>query len=65
MSSVLHYVHPSLVGGLLVSLGGYILCAHVYQIQGQMLGQSILSTHHLVEKEKEERTNGIPLVYQL
>lgn len=33
--------------------------------QGQMLGQSILSTHHLVEEDREERTNGIPLVYQV
>lgn len=61
MSSVLHYVHPSLVGGLLVSLGGYILYAHVYQIQGQMLGhrgvegshlRGLLSEDHSVRKQQ-------------
>ena len=61
MSSVLHYVHPSLVGGLLVSLGGYILCAHVYQIQGQMPGhrgvegshlRGLLSEDHSVRKQQ-------------
>ena len=47
MSSTLHYVYPSLIGGLQVSLGGYILCAHMYQTQGQMLGHKGVEGSHL------------------